>query len=81
MEFEAAIIRCFGKSTKASSAGGLIRAYGGCAAECLRNASRRELIETTDVEFSLGFAALPLLHARLRELHAHKLGEDFVDDA
>ena len=30
-------------------AGGLMRAYGGCAAECLREAAKREQIETTDV--------------------------------
>jgi uncharacterized YigZ family protein len=61
-------------------AGGLMRAYGGVAAECLRIAARRELIETADVEFALGFVALPLLHARLSALEACKLGETFVSD-
>lgn len=61
-------------------AGGLMRAYGGAAAECLRNASRRQLIETADVEFVLGFASLPLLRARLTEFDAHKLSETFVSD-
>jgi uncharacterized YigZ family protein len=58
-------------------AGGLVRAYGGCAAECLRAADRRELVDMADVEFALAFPALPLLHARLAELEAQKLGEEF----
>jgi uncharacterized YigZ family protein len=61
-------------------AGGLMRAYGGVAAECLRNAIRRQLIETADVEFALGFVSLPLLHARLTDFDAHKLSETFVSD-
>ncbi|HET7063974.1 MAG TPA: YigZ family protein [Rudaea sp.] len=61
-------------------AGGLMRAYGGAAAECLRNAIRRQLIETADVEFALGFVSLPLLHARLTDFDAHKLSETFVSD-
>ncbi len=61
-------------------AGGLMRAYGGTAAECLRNAVRRQLIETADVEFALGFVALPLLRVRLPDFDAHKLSETFVSD-
>ena len=59
-------------------AGGLVRAYGGCAAECLRSAPRRVLIEMTEVEFALGFAALPVLRARLAEFGAEKTAEAFV---
>jgi len=58
-------------------AGGLARAYGGCAAECLRLAARVELIELVVVQFALPFTALPLLHARLADLHATKLDERF----
>ena len=58
-------------------AGGLVRAYGGCAAECLRVAPKIELIAFVDVEFALPFSALPLLNARLGELHANKLDERF----
>ncbi len=61
-------------------AGGLIRAYGGAAAECLRNATRRQLIETTDVEFALAFVSLPLLRVRLADFDAQKLSETFVSD-
>jgi uncharacterized YigZ family protein len=58
-------------------AGGLIRAYGGCAAECLRNAPRHELVETRAVEFSVAFTALPILRARLAEFDARDLDEIF----
>lgn len=58
-------------------AGGLVRAYGGCAAECLRRAAKVERVEFVDVEFSLPFAALPLLRARLAELHADRIDERF----
>ena len=60
-------------------AGGLMRAYGSCAAECLRGAAKRELVLTAEVEFALGFSALPLLHARLADFDAQKLSESFVD--
>jgi len=61
-------------------AGGLMRAYGGCAAECLRGATKRELIHTSEVEFGLGFSALALMHARLADFDAQKLSESFVSD-
>jgi uncharacterized YigZ family protein len=58
-------------------AGGLIRAYGGCAAECLRGAARRELVEMSEVEFALGFAAVAVLRSRLGDLGAEKVSEAF----
>lgn len=61
-------------------AGGLMRAYGGCAAECLRGAPKRELIETADVEFELAFAAMPVLQSRLAALAAYKLSESFTGE-
>ena len=61
-------------------AGGLARAYGGCAAECLRLATKVELIELTTVELSLAFSAVPLLQSRLTEFMATKLDERFGDD-
>ncbi|HEX6833553.1 MAG TPA: YigZ family protein [Rudaea sp.] len=60
-------------------AGGLVRAYGGCAAECLRTAEKRAIVAMVELEFELPFAALPLLHARLPAFAASKLGESFVD--
>jgi uncharacterized YigZ family protein len=61
-------------------AGGLARAYGGCAAECLRTAARTVLVETVDVEFELVFANLPVIHARLAEIDATRLDETFGSD-
>jgi uncharacterized YigZ family protein len=58
-------------------AGGLARAYGGCAAECLRLAAKTELITLATVQFDLPFSALPLLHARLAEFGASLLDESF----
>ncbi len=55
--------------------GGLARAYGGCAAECLRLAPKvariRHIALCVDCDFSLA----PLLHARLRDFGASKRGE------
>jgi uncharacterized YigZ family protein len=61
-------------------AGGLVRAYGGCASECLRAGVKVALVEQVGVEFFLPFATLPLLHARLAELGAQKVDETFAGD-
>ncbi len=60
-------------------AGGLMRAYGGCASECLRQAQKTELIQTVQVEFAMEFSILPTLQARLRTLGASITTEDFAD--
>ena len=51
-------------------AGGLVRAYGGCAAECLRLAERRPIIERIAVRVRCDFSALPVLQARLADFAA-----------
>lgn len=58
-------------------AGGLARAYGGCAAECLRLAAKIERVERVAVEFALPFSAVQILHSRLAEFEAKKLDESF----
>ncbi len=58
-------------------AGGLARAYGGCAAECLRLADKTPLIETVNLDIHCEFAELPILTARLSEFAAEKMGEAF----
>jgi uncharacterized YigZ family protein len=60
-------------------AGGLMRAYGGCAAECLRQAEKIELVESVRVEFAIEFASLARLRARLREFGAALEAEEFRD--
>lgn len=48
--------------------GGLIRAYGGTAAQCLREAGKVTLIETIAAAITCGFSDLPLVQARLHAL-------------
>lgn len=60
-------------------AGGLMRAYGGCAAECLRLADKSELIDMVLVEFAVEFPLLATLRARLHSLDAGIEAEDFSD--
>lgn len=61
-------------------AGGLVRAYGGCAAECLRQAERRPLIATHELQLSYGFEDTGAVHAALAAHAAEKLGEHFDTD-
>ena len=48
--------------------GGLIRAYGGTAALCLRAAAKTEYVERVALSVSLGFSDLALVKARLGSL-------------
>ena len=48
--------------------GGLIRAYGGTAALCLREAEKEALIETVSGTVTCGFSDLALVQARLGAL-------------
>jgi len=50
-------------------AGGLVRAYGGCAAECLRTAPRQPLLQWSEFEIACDFALEGALRALLAELH------------
>lgn len=58
-------------------AGGLVRAYGGAAAECLRLAERSPLVETADITLHAPFEDLGAVHAALPGFEAEKLGESF----
>ena len=58
-------------------AGGLVRAYGGAAAECLRRADKRALIAFAELEFACPFADLGAAHAALVANGAAKLDERF----
>jgi uncharacterized YigZ family protein len=58
-------------------AGGLVRAYGGCAAECLRRAERVPLVAMADLALHAPFDELGSVHAALAAAGAEKLGESF----
>lgn len=61
-------------------AGGLVRAYGGAAAECLRRADKRPLIAYAELEFACPFAHLGDAHAALNAVGASKSAESFDAD-
>jgi putative IMPACT (imprinted ancient) family translation regulator len=58
-------------------AGGLIRAYGGCAAECLRQASKRAIVATCRLRIDCDFAAAANLQNQLAAYAAEKIAEEF----
>lgn len=61
-------------------AGGLARAYGGTAAECLRLAERVPIVAMTRLGVHCDFAELALMKARLKELGAEIEQESFGAD-
>src|SRR5690242_19791555 len=61
-------------------AGGLARAYGGTAAECLRLANRTPIVAMARLGLTCDFGELTLLKARLRELDADIVDEQFGAD-
>jgi uncharacterized YigZ family protein len=61
-------------------AGGLARAYGGTAAECLRLAERVTIVAMTRIGVHCDFAELPLLKARMKDLQADVEHESFGAD-
>lgn len=61
-------------------AGGLVRAYGGAAAECLRRAARRPLIALSEVDITCPFGDLGAVHVALHAVDAAKLDERFDAD-
>lgn len=61
-------------------AGGLVRAYGGCAAQCLRLGPRMPIIEVSTVTCRCTYAELPVLKARLAQAGARIDSENFDND-
>ena len=61
--------------------GGLMRAYGGTAAICLREAETAPFVETVSGTFTCTFSDAPLLHARLSALpQVQALNQAFTED-
>lgn len=58
-------------------AGGLVRAYGGAAAECLRLAQRQPLVAMCELRLACPFDDLGSVHNVLAALGAEKTGEAF----
>ena len=61
--------------------GGLMRAYGGTAALCLRAAAKTEYVERTSLSVSLGFSDLALVKARLAALPGLLIDEEVFHDS
>lgn len=61
-------------------AGGLVRAYGGTAAECLRQAERLPIVVMVRLSVHCEFAVLALLKARLKDWQAEVASETFAAD-
>ncbi|MEO7433439.1 MAG: YigZ family protein [Dokdonella sp.] len=55
--------------------GGLARAYGGCASECLRQAERMLLVERIHVRVRCDFSTAPLIYSRLADFTAVRTAE------
>lgn len=61
--------------------GGLMRAYGGTAAFCLRAAAKTEYVERAALSVSLGFSDLALVKARLAALPGLMIDDEVFHDS
>ena len=59
--------------------GGLVRAYGGAAAECLRLAERKPLLVWREAKLQCDFSLTGSVHLLLQQYRAEKLSEDFSE--
>jgi len=59
--------------------GGLVRAYGGTASECLRQAAKLEVKPHCRVEVELPFPDVSRVYHLLPDFDVHKVGESFVE--
>ncbi len=60
-------------------AGGLVRAYGGAAAECLRLAAKTPLVERVRASIACGFEHVGTVHLLAAQHGAEKRAETFTD--
>jgi uncharacterized YigZ family protein len=58
-------------------AGGLVRAYGGCAAECLRRAEKVSIIHLVEADIACTFSDSGAVHALLAQHAAVRVSERF----
>lgn len=57
--------------------GGLMRAYGGAAAECMRQGEHIAIIPTTQLILECSYTSLPIIKSRLQPMQADIRHEDF----
>lgn len=69
------VIRWFG-GVKLGT-GGLVRAYGGAAAQCLRLAEKTELVDEVNVRCSCSFSDMARVQSRLQSAGARVVSETF----
>jgi uncharacterized YigZ family protein len=69
------VIRWYGGTNL--GVGGLVRAYGGAAAECLRLAPKIELVALVEAELRCEFALSASVHGLLAQFQADKQDESF----
>ncbi|GAB2513877.1 IMPACT family protein [Lysobacter humi (ex Lee et al. 2017)] len=61
-------------------AGGLIRAYGGAAAQCLRGAELRAVVASRTLRLRYGFEDTGAVHLAMAAMEAERLTETFNGD-
>ena len=59
-------------------AGGLVRAYGGCAAKCLQGARLKQVIVTQMVSLKVGFEDMGVLYPIIERFGAEKTDENYT---
>lgn len=69
------VIRWFG-GVKLGT-GGLVRAYGGVAAQCLRLAEKREIIALAEIDCTCSFSDMALVRSRFEQHGVQVVTEDF----
>lgn len=72
------VVRWFG-GTKLGT-GGLVRAYGGCVAQCLRLAEKTKIIDEIAVSCYCPFSDMALVQSRFSQFHIKIVNEAFGAD-
>lgn len=75
-EVAVVVIRYYGGTNLGT--GGLARAYGGTAAECLRTAASEPIVAMVQLDCQLPFDAIALFHQLMERYGANKLAEEYA---